>query len=66
MAPELNPQAHLWDELREKAFPNRVLGDMTGVVRQLGKVCRAAPGIPSASKASALGLGPLALSLSAN
>src|SRR5204863_991948 len=23
-SPELNPQEHLWDELREKEFPNRV------------------------------------------
>lgn len=34
-APELNPQEHLWDELREKEFPNRVFGDMAGVQRQL-------------------------------
>ena len=34
-APELNPQEHLWDELREKEFPNRVFGDMAGVIRQL-------------------------------
>lgn len=34
-APELNPQEHLWDELREKEFPNRVFGDMAGVRRQL-------------------------------
>ena len=34
-APELNPQEHLWDELREKEFPNRVFGDMAGVTRQL-------------------------------
>jgi hypothetical protein len=34
-APELNPQEHLWDELREKEFPNRVFADMTGVQRQL-------------------------------
>jgi len=34
-APELNPQEHLWDELREKEFPNRVFGDMASVVRQL-------------------------------
>ena len=24
-APELNPQEHVWDEVREKEFPNRVL-----------------------------------------
>ena len=34
-APELNPQEHLWDELREKEFPNRVFDDMEGVRRQL-------------------------------
>ncbi len=34
-APELNPQEHLWDELREKEFPNRVFGNMAGVIRQL-------------------------------
>jgi len=32
-SPELNPQEHLWDELREKEFPNRVFSDMVGVVR---------------------------------
>lgn len=36
-APELNPQEHIWDEIREKEFPNRVFDDMTGVVRQLEK-----------------------------
>ena len=34
-SPELNPQEHLWDELREKEFPNRVVCDMAGVVRTL-------------------------------
>ena len=34
-SPELHPQEHLWDELREKEFPNRVFSDMTGVVRTL-------------------------------
>ena len=34
-APELNPQEHIWDELREKEFPNRVFDDMSGVVHQL-------------------------------
>lgn len=34
-SPELNPQAHLWDEIREKEFPNRVFSDMSGVVRTL-------------------------------
>ncbi len=34
-APELNPQEHIWDELREKAFPNRVFSDIAGVTDQL-------------------------------
>ena len=34
-SPELNPQEHLWDELREKEFPNRVFSNMAGVVRTL-------------------------------
>ncbi|MGH6855371.1 MAG: transposase [Burkholderiales bacterium] len=27
-APELNPQEHVWDELREKEFPNRVFNHL--------------------------------------
>lgn len=34
-SPQLNPQEHLWDELREKEFPNRVFADMAGVLHQL-------------------------------
>lgn len=34
-APELNPQEHVWDELREKEFPNRVFADLASVIRQL-------------------------------
>ena len=34
-APELNPQEHVWDELREKEFPNRVFNELTAVIRQL-------------------------------
>jgi transposase len=34
-SPELNPQEHVWDELREKEFPNRVFESMAGVVKQL-------------------------------
>jgi hypothetical protein len=34
-APELNPQGHVWDELREKEFPNRVFADLGSVIRQL-------------------------------
>lgn len=34
-SPELNPQEHIWDELREKVFPNLVLDQMTAVVERL-------------------------------
>jgi len=34
-APELNPQEHVWDELREKEFPNRVFNHLDAVVQQL-------------------------------
>ena len=34
-APELNPQEHVWDELREKEFPNRVFSDLSSVTGQL-------------------------------
>ncbi len=34
-APELNPQEHVWDELREKEFPNRVYADLASVRQQL-------------------------------
>jgi hypothetical protein len=34
-APELNPQEHVWDEIREKEFPNRVFADLPSVTRQL-------------------------------
>jgi hypothetical protein len=34
-APELNPQEHLWDEIREKEFPNRVYDSLAGVKKQL-------------------------------
>ena len=34
-SPELNPQEHIWDELREKAFPNVVLDEMDLVVERL-------------------------------
>jgi hypothetical protein len=36
-APELNPQEHVWDELREKEFPNRVFNHLDGVIHQLEK-----------------------------
>ena len=34
-APELNPQEHVWDEIREKEFPNRVFADLHSVHAQL-------------------------------
>jgi hypothetical protein len=34
-APELNPQEHVWDEIREKEFPNRVFNHLDGVRAQL-------------------------------
>ena len=34
-SPELNPQEHIWDEVREKAFPNLVLDEMSVVVERL-------------------------------
>jgi len=34
-APELNPQEHVWDELREKEFPNRVFDSLEGVIGPL-------------------------------
>jgi transposase len=34
-APELNPQEHIWDELREKVFPNRVFADLQTVRKEL-------------------------------
>jgi len=34
-SPELNPQEHLWEEIREKEFPNRVFDSLAGVRKQL-------------------------------
>ena len=34
-APELNPQEHVWDEVREKEFPNRVFSNLQNVIGQL-------------------------------
>jgi transposase len=34
-SPQINPQEHLWDELGEKEFPNRVFADMACLLRQL-------------------------------
>lgn len=34
-SPQLNPQENVWDEIREKNFPNRVYGSMEAVREQL-------------------------------
>jgi transposase len=34
-SPELNPAELLWDELREKEFPNRVFDSLPAVIQQL-------------------------------
>jgi transposase len=36
-SPQLNPQENVWDELREKNFPNRVFPSMEAVREQLTK-----------------------------
>jgi len=46
-APELNPQEHVWDELREKEFPNRVFNHLEAVIRQLEQ---GLPGLATDSK----------------
>lgn len=33
--PELNPTEHIWEEVREKFFPNLVFDSMTAVERKL-------------------------------
>ncbi|MGH9764753.1 MAG: IS630 family transposase [Blastocatellia bacterium] len=40
-APELNPQEHVWDELREKEFPNRVFDHMDAVIGSWNTACLA-------------------------
>jgi hypothetical protein len=34
-SPQLNPQENVWDEIREKNFPNRVYSTMEAVISQL-------------------------------
>jgi hypothetical protein len=50
-APQLNPQEHVWDELREKEFPNKVFSTMEGVLNQLDtglqKICTDAAALTS-------------------
>jgi len=45
-SPELNPQEHIWDEVREKAFPNLVLDQMALVVQRLEEGLRNLAGDP--------------------
>jgi DDE superfamily endonuclease len=49
-APELNPQEHIWDELREKEFPNRVFESMEGVMTQLFSGLKKLAACPAAIK----------------
>ncbi|MDR2188291.1 MAG: transposase, partial [Azonexus sp.] len=39
-SPELNPQEHLWDELREKFFHNRAFDSLDALEDQLVKGLR--------------------------
>jgi transposase len=34
-SPQLNPVGHLWEEIREKCFPNLVFDSLTGVADRL-------------------------------
>jgi putative transposase len=39
-SPELNPVEHIWEEIREKWFPNRVFNSLEEVVHQLEKALK--------------------------
>jgi len=58
-ASELNPQGHVWAELREKEFPNRVFSDMAGVGAPWKRSCHGWRRIGAACAASAPGPGLL-------
>lgn len=45
-SPELNPEEHIWDEVREKAFPNLVLDRMELVVARLKQALKALAAAP--------------------
>lgn len=49
-APELNPVEHLWDELREKHFANRVFDSLGGVIVQALRALRRFEEAPAALK----------------
>jgi transposase len=36
-SPELNPVEHLWDELREKEFANRVFDSLGAAIAQVAR-----------------------------
>jgi transposase len=40
-SPQLNPAEHVWDEIREKWFSNRVFPSLSAVDEQLGRALRA-------------------------
>ena len=48
-APELSPQEHVWDEVREKEFPNRVFSDLDSVT------------VPTGTRFTPTGCGPRTL-----
>jgi transposase len=39
-SPELNPVEHIWEEIREKWFPNRIFNSLEEVVDQLEKALK--------------------------
>ena len=47
-SPQLNPQENVWDEIREKNFPNRVYASMEAVRQQLTAGLEAFASAPSA------------------
>ena len=47
-SPQLNPQENVWDEIREKNFPNRVYSHMEAVRQQLTAGLEAFANSPSA------------------
>lgn len=52
-SPELNPQEHIWDELREKWFHNRVFGSLDALEAQLVQGLRALENEPIRTKSIA-------------
>ena len=46
-SPELNPQEHVWHELREKSFDNKVFGSLDALEDQLVRALQALESDPS-------------------